>query len=167
MGTGTCLGDCNGRILLFIVMIGSWLLIDVFDSVQALSCIDLICCWAWIIRQRLKRQHSANAGAGAGRTTETSDSAPVTVPPDKKSKTEVSTEGAAGRKWLFNSFTTVLHKQRNKPQQTLQRPSNSHWTFIGSHQTGTTKTFKIPSWGLDWLGKSTFYSGDWQINLFL
>lgn len=74
-----------------------------------------------IIRQRLKRQHSANAGAGAGRTAETSDSAPVTVPPDKKSKTEVSTEGAAEEESdFFNSFTTVLHKQRNKPQQTLQ-----------------------------------------------
>ncbi|KAF4025011.1 hypothetical protein G4228_017244 [Cervus hanglu yarkandensis] len=72
-----------------------------------------------IIRQKLKRQHSASGGAG--HTAEMSESVPVTLPPDKKSKIEVSTEGAAEEENdFFNSFTTVLHKQRNKPQQTLQ-----------------------------------------------
>ena len=72
-----------------------------------------------IIHQKLKRQHSASGGAG--HTAEMSESIPVSLPPDKKSKIEVSTEGAAEEENdFFNSFTTVLHKQRNKPQQTLQ-----------------------------------------------
>lgn len=86
-----------------------------------------------IIRQKLKRQHSASAGAsastsastGAGasasHTAENPESVPMALPPDKKTKIDVSTEEAAEEENdFFNSFTTVLHKQRNKPQQTLQ-----------------------------------------------
>nr|XP_036854261.1 PHD finger protein 3 isoform X2 [Manis javanica]XP_036854262.1 PHD finger protein 3 isoform X2 [Manis javanica] len=72
-----------------------------------------------IIRQKLKRQHSASATAS--HTAETPDSVPVALPPDKKSKMDVSTEETPEEENdFFNSFTTVLHKQRNKPQQTLQ-----------------------------------------------
>lgn len=72
-----------------------------------------------IIRQKLKRQHSASTGAG--HTAETSESVPIALPPDKKSKIEVSTEEAPEEENdFFNSFTTVLHKQRNKPQPALQ-----------------------------------------------
>ncbi|XP_031224826.1 PHD finger protein 3, partial [Mastomys coucha] len=72
-----------------------------------------------IIRQRLKRQHSASAGPS--HTSETPESAPTTVPPDKKGKMDSSTEEAAEEESdFFNSFTTVLHKQRNKPPQPLQ-----------------------------------------------
>ncbi|XP_034377226.1 PHD finger protein 3 isoform X2 [Arvicanthis niloticus] len=72
-----------------------------------------------IIRQRLKRQHSASAGPS--HTAETPESAPIALPPDKKSKMESSTEEAAEEESdFFNSFTTVLHKQRNKPLQPLQ-----------------------------------------------
>ena len=64
-----------------------------------------------IIHQKLKRQHSASGGAA--HTAEMSESIPVTLPPDKKSKIEVSTEGAAEEENdFFNSFTTVLHKQK-------------------------------------------------------
>ncbi|XP_036074983.1 PHD finger protein 3 isoform X3 [Rousettus aegyptiacus] len=86
-----------------------------------------------IIRQKLKRQHSASAGAsastsastGAGasasHTAENPESVPMALPPDKKTKIDISTEEAAEEENdFFNSFTTVLHKQRNKPQQTLQ-----------------------------------------------
>ncbi|XP_054578056.1 PHD finger protein 3 [Eptesicus fuscus] len=69
-----------------------------------------------IIRQKLKRQHSASAS----HTAETSESVPVALPPEKKSKMEVSTEEAPEEENdFFNSFTTVLHKQR-KPQQAAQ-----------------------------------------------
>lgn len=72
-----------------------------------------------IIRQKLKRQHSATASTS--HTAETPESVPATLPPDKKSKIEVSTEEAPEEENdFFNSFTTVLHKQRNKPQQALQ-----------------------------------------------
>uniref|UniRef100_M3Z9Y0 PHD finger protein 3 n=1 Tax=Nomascus leucogenys TaxID=61853 RepID=M3Z9Y0_NOMLE len=72
-----------------------------------------------IIRQKLKRQHSACASTS--HIAETPESAPVALPPDKKSKIEVSTEEAPEEENdFFNSFTTVLHKQRNKPQQNLQ-----------------------------------------------
>ncbi|XP_016052727.1 PREDICTED: PHD finger protein 3 isoform X2 [Miniopterus natalensis] len=72
-----------------------------------------------IIRQKLKRQHSASSSAS--HTAETSESVPVALPPDKKSKLEVSTEEAPEEENdFFNSFTTVLHKQRTKPQQTPQ-----------------------------------------------
>lgn len=74
-----------------------------------------------IIRQKLKRQHSASASASAGHTTESPESGPVALLPEKKSKIEVSTEEAPEEENdFFNSFTTVLHKQRNKPQQALQ-----------------------------------------------
>nr|XP_012629320.1 PHD finger protein 3 isoform X1 [Microcebus murinus]XP_012629323.1 PHD finger protein 3 isoform X1 [Microcebus murinus] len=72
-----------------------------------------------IIRQKLKRQHSATASTS--HTAEASESIPIALPPDKKSKTEGSTEEAPEEENdFFNSFTTVLHKQRNKPQPTLQ-----------------------------------------------
>lgn len=74
-----------------------------------------------IIRQKLKRQHSASASTSTGHTAEAPESVPVALPPDKKSKLEVTTEEAPEEENdFFNSFTTVLHKQRNKPQQTLQ-----------------------------------------------
>lgn len=70
-----------------------------------------------IIRQKLKRQHSASAS----HTAETPESVPIALPPDKKSKVDISMEETAEEESdFFNSFTTVLHKQRNKPQQTLQ-----------------------------------------------
>lgn len=72
-----------------------------------------------IIRQKLKRQHSA--GAGPSHTAETSESTPLALHPDKKGKMEPSTEEAAEEESdFFNSFTTVLHKQRNKPLQPPQ-----------------------------------------------
>ncbi|EHB14770.1 PHD finger protein 3 [Heterocephalus glaber] len=72
-----------------------------------------------IIRQKLKRQHSANAGTG--HTAEAPEGASIVLPPDKKTKIEASTEEAPEEENdFFNSFTTILHKQRNKPQQTLQ-----------------------------------------------
>ncbi|XP_062953080.1 PHD finger protein 3 isoform X2 [Cynocephalus volans] len=72
-----------------------------------------------IIRQKLKRQH--NASASTSHTAEAPESVPIALPPDKKSKIEVSTEEAPEEENdFFNSFTTVLHKQRNKPQQTVQ-----------------------------------------------
>ncbi|XP_006835808.1 PREDICTED: PHD finger protein 3 [Chrysochloris asiatica] len=70
-----------------------------------------------IIRQKLKRPHSASASHVA----EAPETVPGALPPDKKSKIEASTEEAPEEENdFFNSFTTVLHKQRNKPQQTLQ-----------------------------------------------
>ncbi|XP_014318178.2 PHD finger protein 3 isoform X2 [Myotis lucifugus] len=70
-----------------------------------------------IVRQKLKRQHSASAS----HTAENSESVPVALPPEKKSKMEVSTEEAPEEENdFFNSFTTVLHKQRTKPQQAVQ-----------------------------------------------
>ncbi|XP_017658174.1 PHD finger protein 3 isoform X2 [Nannospalax galili] len=72
-----------------------------------------------IIRQKLKRQHSASAGPS--HTAEAPESVPIALPPDKKSKTESAAEEAPEEENdFFNSFTTVLHKQRNKPQQPLQ-----------------------------------------------
>ncbi|XP_048203504.1 PHD finger protein 3 isoform X2 [Perognathus longimembris pacificus] len=72
-----------------------------------------------IIRQKLKRQHSASAGTS--HTVEASESIQVALPPDKKSKIEASTDEAPEEENdFFNSFTTVLHKQRNKPHQILQ-----------------------------------------------
>ncbi|XP_052048766.1 PHD finger protein 3 isoform X2 [Apodemus sylvaticus] len=72
-----------------------------------------------IIRQKLKRQHSACAGPS--HTAEIPESAPIALHPDKKGKMEPSTEDAAEEESdFFNSFTTVLHKQRNKPPQPLQ-----------------------------------------------
>ncbi|XP_012874642.1 PREDICTED: PHD finger protein 3 isoform X1 [Dipodomys ordii] len=69
-----------------------------------------------IIRQKLRRQHGAS-----GHAVEAPLSAPVALPPDKKSKTETPTDEAPEEENdFFNSFSTVLHKQRNKPHQTLQ-----------------------------------------------
>ncbi|XP_020027516.2 PHD finger protein 3 isoform X2 [Castor canadensis] len=72
-----------------------------------------------IIRQKLKRQHGASAVTS--HAAEASESVPIALPPDKKSKVESSTDEAPEEENdFFNSFTTVLHKQRNKPQQPLQ-----------------------------------------------
>uniref|UniRef100_A0A8C2UH71 PHD finger protein 3 n=1 Tax=Chinchilla lanigera TaxID=34839 RepID=A0A8C2UH71_CHILA len=72
-----------------------------------------------IIRQKLKRQHSVNPGTY--HTTEAAENVPIVLPPDKKTKIEASTEEAPEEENdFFNSFTAVLHKQRNKPQQALQ-----------------------------------------------
>ncbi|XP_051008961.1 PHD finger protein 3 isoform X2 [Acomys russatus] len=72
-----------------------------------------------IIRQKLKRQHSASAGPS--HTSEAPESAPIALPPDKRGKVESSAEEAAeDESDFFNSFTTVLHKQRNKLPQPLQ-----------------------------------------------
>ena len=46
-----------------------------------------------IIRQKLKRPHSASAGPS--HTGETPESAPIVLPPDKKGKMESCTEEAA------------------------------------------------------------------------
>ncbi|XP_012368973.1 PHD finger protein 3 isoform X2 [Octodon degus] len=72
-----------------------------------------------IIRQKLKRQHSASTGTY--HTAEASESAQIALPPEKKTKLEAAPEEPPEEENdFFNSFTTVLHKQRNKPQQTLQ-----------------------------------------------
>ncbi|XP_063112999.1 PHD finger protein 3 isoform X3 [Cavia porcellus] len=72
-----------------------------------------------IIRQKLKRQHSASIGTC--HTAEATESVQIVLPPDKKPKIEASTEEAPEEENdFFNSFTTVLHKQRNKPLQILQ-----------------------------------------------
>ncbi|XP_045150725.1 PHD finger protein 3 isoform X2 [Echinops telfairi] len=72
-----------------------------------------------IIRQKLKRQHSASASTS--HTAEAPENVPAALPPDKKCKMEVSPEEAPEEENdFFNSFTTVLHKQRNKPQPTIQ-----------------------------------------------
>ncbi|XP_058517726.1 PHD finger protein 3 isoform X5 [Ochotona princeps] len=71
-----------------------------------------------IIRQKLKRPHSAGT---TGHPVETPESVPMALPPDKKSRIEISTEERPDEEnGFFNSFTAVLHKQRNKPQQTPQ-----------------------------------------------
>ncbi|XP_021567392.1 PHD finger protein 3 isoform X2 [Carlito syrichta] len=72
-----------------------------------------------IIRQKLKRLHSASAGTS--HVAEAPDGVPIPPPPDKKSKIDASAEETPEEENdFFNSFTTVLHKQRNKPQPTLQ-----------------------------------------------
>ncbi|XP_057650636.1 PHD finger protein 3 isoform X2 [Chionomys nivalis] len=71
-----------------------------------------------IIRQKLKRQHSASAGPS--HTAETPETAPVALPPDKKGKLDSSLEETAEEENdFFNSFTAVLHKQRNKLPQPM------------------------------------------------
>ncbi|NXX79428.1 PHF3 protein, partial [Urocolius indicus] len=74
-----------------------------------------------IIRQKLKRQITAVTNVTSSFVDEPSES---TLPPEKKSKPskpEVSHHEVAleedEENDFFNSFTTVLHKQRNKPQQ--------------------------------------------------
>ncbi|XP_046770738.1 PHD finger protein 3 isoform X2 [Gallus gallus] len=77
-----------------------------------------------IIRQKMKRQISAVTSVTSSFVDEVSESTLSSVPPEKKSKPskpEVSHNELALEEEeendFFNSFTTVLHKQRNKPQQ--------------------------------------------------
>ncbi|XP_064020192.1 PHD finger protein 3 isoform X2 [Pogoniulus pusillus] len=77
-----------------------------------------------IIRQKMKRQIPAVATAAGGFVDEPAESSLGTLPPEKKSKPskpEVSQHELALEEEeendFFNSFTAVLHKQRNKPQQ--------------------------------------------------
>ncbi|XP_001372425.3 PHD finger protein 3 isoform X1 [Monodelphis domestica] len=72
-----------------------------------------------IIRQKMKRQFTASSSTS--HVDETPENIPMTLPPDKKLKIEVSNEEEPEEENdFFNSFTTVLHKQRNKPQQASQ-----------------------------------------------
>lgn len=75
-----------------------------------------------IIRQKMKRQITSVASSSFA--DEASESTLSNLPPEKKSKPnkpEVSHHELALEEEeendFFNSFTTVLHKQRNKPQQ--------------------------------------------------
>ncbi|KAM6433312.1 PHD finger protein 3 isoform 2-T3 [Rhynochetos jubatus] len=77
-----------------------------------------------IIRQKMKRQITAVASVTGSFVDEASESTLSNLPPEKKSKPnkpEVSHHELALEEEeendFFNSFTTVLHKQRNKPQQ--------------------------------------------------
>ncbi|NXL31928.1 PHF3 protein, partial [Glaucidium brasilianum] len=77
-----------------------------------------------IIRQKMKRQITAVASVASSFVDEASESTLSNLPPEKKSKPnkpEVSHHELALEEEeendFFNSFTTVLHKQRNKPQQ--------------------------------------------------
>ncbi|NXI50627.1 PHF3 protein, partial [Chloroceryle aenea] len=77
-----------------------------------------------IIRQKMKRQITAVASVTSSFVDEASESTLSNLPPEKKSKPskpEVSHHELALEEEeendFFNSFTTVLHKQRNKPQQ--------------------------------------------------
>ncbi|NXG56964.1 PHF3 protein, partial [Hemiprocne comata] len=77
-----------------------------------------------IIRQKMKRQITAVTSVTSSFVDEASESTLSNLPPEKKSKPnkpEVSHHELALEEEeendFFNSFTTVLHKQRNKPQQ--------------------------------------------------
>ncbi|KAK4824021.1 hypothetical protein QYF61_009612, partial [Mycteria americana] len=77
-----------------------------------------------IIRQKMKRQITAVASVTSSFVDEASESTLSNLPPEKKSKPnkpEISHHELALEEEeendFFNSFTTVLHKQRNKPQQ--------------------------------------------------
>ncbi|NXU70510.1 PHF3 protein, partial [Oreotrochilus melanogaster] len=77
-----------------------------------------------IIRQKMKRQITAVTSVTSSFADEASESTVSNLPPEKKSKPnkpEVSHHELALEEEeendFFNSFTTVLHKQRNKPQQ--------------------------------------------------
>ncbi|KAM6355669.1 PHD finger protein 3 isoform 1-T3 [Podargus strigoides] len=77
-----------------------------------------------IIRQKMKRQITAVSSVTSTFVDEASESTLSNLPPEKKSKPnkpEVSHHELALEEEeendFFNSFTTVLHKQRNKPQQ--------------------------------------------------
>ncbi|NWS54425.1 PHF3 protein, partial [Chunga burmeisteri] len=77
-----------------------------------------------IIRQKMKRQITAVASVTSSFVDEAAESTLSNLPPEKKSKPnkpEVSHHELALEEEeendFFNSFTTVLHKQRNKPQQ--------------------------------------------------
>nr|XP_033791241.1 PHD finger protein 3 isoform X2 [Geotrypetes seraphini] len=69
---------------------------------------------ALIIRQKLKRQHStSHDDESTGRVSSS-------VSAEKRNKTDVSNEGEEDdddENDFFNSFTTVLHKNRNRSQQ--------------------------------------------------
>ncbi|NXP35147.1 PHF3 protein, partial [Leiothrix lutea] len=80
-----------------------------------------------IIRQKMKRQITAVSSVTSSFADEAAESTLSSLPPEKKSKPskpEVSHHDLALEEEeennFFNSFTTVLHKQRNKPQ-----PSNT------------------------------------------
>ncbi|NXP09076.1 PHF3 protein, partial [Thinocorus orbignyianus] len=77
-----------------------------------------------IIRQKMKRQITAVSSVASSFVDEVSESTLSNVPPEKRSKPskpDVSHHELALEEEeendFFNSFTTVLHKQRNKPQQ--------------------------------------------------
>ncbi|NXP21656.1 PHF3 protein, partial [Scytalopus superciliaris] len=76
-----------------------------------------------IIRQKMKRQITAVSSVTSSFADEAAESTLSSLPPEKKSKPskpEVSHHELALEEEennFFNSFTTVLHKQRNKPQQ--------------------------------------------------
>ncbi|XP_028916420.1 PHD finger protein 3 isoform X1 [Ornithorhynchus anatinus] len=72
-----------------------------------------------IIRQKTKRQFSASStSTSTSLVDEVPESPSINLPPDKKIKIEISNEEELEEENdFFNSFTTVLHKQRNKPQQ--------------------------------------------------
>ncbi|NXA52779.1 PHF3 protein, partial [Nothocercus julius] len=77
-----------------------------------------------IIRQKMKRQITAVTSVSSSFVDEVSESTLSSLPPEKKSKPnkpEVSHNELALEEEeendFFNSFTTVLHKQRNKSQQ--------------------------------------------------
>ncbi|NWW75813.1 PHF3 protein, partial [Climacteris rufus] len=77
-----------------------------------------------IIRQKMKRQITAVSSVASSFADEAAESPLSSLPPEKKSKPskpEVSHHELALEEEeennFFNSFTTVLHKQRNKPQQ--------------------------------------------------
>ncbi|NXG31353.1 PHF3 protein, partial [Dromaius novaehollandiae] len=77
-----------------------------------------------IIRQKMKRQITAVASVSSSFVDEVSESTLSSLPPEKKSKpnkpdvshNELALEEEEENDF-FNSFTTVLHKQRNKSQQ--------------------------------------------------
>ncbi|NXL65214.1 PHF3 protein, partial [Chordeiles acutipennis] len=77
-----------------------------------------------IIRQKMKRQITAVSSVTSSFVDEASETTLSNLPPEKKSKPnkpEVSHHELAleeeDENDFFNSFTTVLHKQRNKSQQ--------------------------------------------------
>ncbi|NWT63686.1 PHF3 protein, partial [Prunella himalayana] len=77
-----------------------------------------------IIRQKMKRQITAVSSVTSSFADEAAESTLSSLPPEKKSKPskpEISHHDLALEEEeennFFNSFTTVLHKQRNKPQQ--------------------------------------------------
>ncbi|NWW01793.1 PHF3 protein, partial [Oreocharis arfaki] len=77
-----------------------------------------------IIRQKMKRQITAVSSVTSSFADEAAESTLSSLPPEKKSKPskpEVPHHDLALEEEeennFFNSFTTVLHKQRNKPQQ--------------------------------------------------
>ncbi|XP_032539093.1 PHD finger protein 3 isoform X1 [Chiroxiphia lanceolata] len=76
-----------------------------------------------IIRQKMKRQITAVSSVTSSFADEAAESTLSSIPPEKKSKPskpEVSHHELALEEEennFFNSFTTVLHKQRNKLQQ--------------------------------------------------